>query len=121
MRSTYSRFSCSCSAAGTGTDQRRVDVSVLDDGRIAQINAHHLAVVICHPETGTKGDEITRLQRFLRELGQAPGAAAAPLFVAADRTCGWGWLPFRAAMLAAGVASAHALVPRRADLKKVGL
>ena len=32
-----------------------------------------------------------------RELGQAAGAAAKPLLVAADRTCGWGWLPYRAA------------------------
>lgn len=58
---------------------------------------HHLAVVMWYPDTGTDADEIARLQRFLRELGQATGAAASPLFVAADRTCGWGWLPYRAA------------------------
>ena len=40
-------------------------------------------------------DELPRLQRFLREMGQAGGAAAGPLFVAADAVCGWGWLPFR--------------------------
>jgi len=62
---------------------------------------HHLAVVMWYPDTGTDADEIARLQRFLRELGQATGAAATPLFVAADRTCAWGWLPYRTATPAA--------------------
>jgi DNA-binding PucR family transcriptional regulator len=62
---------------------------------------HHLAMVMWYPDTGTDGDEIARLQRFLRELGQATGAAASPLFVAADRTCAWGWLPYRTATPAA--------------------
>ena len=62
---------------------------------------HHLAVVMWYPDTGTDADAIARLQRFLRELGQATGAAATPLFVAADRTCAWGWLPYRTATPAA--------------------
>jgi DNA-binding PucR family transcriptional regulator len=62
---------------------------------------HHLAVVMWYPDTGTDADAIARLQRFLRELGQATGAAATPLFVAADRTCAWGWLAYRAATPAA--------------------
>lgn len=62
---------------------------------------HHLAVVMWYPDTGTDADAIARLQRFLRELGQATGAAATPLFVAADRTCAWGWLPYRTAIPAA--------------------
>lgn len=56
---------------------------------------HHVAVVMWYPDTGTDADAIARLQRFLRELGQATGAAATPLLVAADRTCAWGWLPYR--------------------------
>ena len=62
---------------------------------------HHLAVMMWYPATGTDADAIARLQRFLRELGQATGAAATPLFVAADRTCAWGWLPYRTATPAA--------------------
>ncbi|WP_424738178.1 PucR family transcriptional regulator [Mycobacterium sp.] len=57
---------------------------------------HHLALVMWYPDASTEGNELGRLQRFLRELGEAVGAAAGPLFVAADRTCGWGWLPYRA-------------------------
>jgi DNA-binding PucR family transcriptional regulator len=56
---------------------------------------HHLAVVLWYPQTASDRDELPRLQRFLREMGQACGAAANPLFVAADALCGWGWLPFR--------------------------
>jgi GGDEF-like domain/PucR C-terminal helix-turn-helix domain len=57
---------------------------------------HHLAVVLWYPDAVSDGNELPRLQRFLRDMGQAAGAAASPLFVAADAVCGWGWLPFRA-------------------------
>src|ERR1700742_3357463 len=59
---------------------------------------HHLALVMWYPDPGAEGDELARLQKFLRELGEATGAAGNPLFVAADRNCGWGWLPYRAAV-----------------------
>src|SRR6202021_1714327 len=58
---------------------------------------HHLGLVMWYPDAGTEGDQLARLQRFLRELAESAGAAAAPLFVAADRGCGWGWRPFLAA------------------------
>jgi hypothetical protein len=57
---------------------------------------HHLGLVLWYPNPGTEGDELARLQRFVRDLGEAAGAAASPLFVAADQSCGWGWLPYRA-------------------------
>ena len=47
---------------------------------------HHLAVIMWCPDEGTEGDELASLQRFIRELAQAAGADANPLFVAADRT-----------------------------------
>jgi DNA-binding PucR family transcriptional regulator len=58
---------------------------------------HHLGLVTWYADPGTEGDELARLQRFVRDLGEAAGAAAAPLFVAADQSCGWGWLPYRTA------------------------
>jgi PucR C-terminal helix-turn-helix domain/GGDEF-like domain len=60
---------------------------------------HHLGLVMWYPNPGTEGDELARLQRFLRDLIEATGAAASPLFVAADQSCGWGWLPYRAKTL----------------------
>ena len=56
---------------------------------------HHLAVVMWYPERSGAGDELSRLQRFLRDLAQAANAGATPLFVAADQTSGWAWLPYR--------------------------
>jgi DNA-binding PucR family transcriptional regulator len=38
-----------------------------------------------------------RMQRFVRELGEAVQAGAAPLFIAIDRSTGWAWLPFQSA------------------------
>jgi GGDEF-like domain/PucR C-terminal helix-turn-helix domain len=59
---------------------------------------HHLGLVMWYPDAGPEGDQLARLQRFLRELGEAAGADGNPLFVAADRSCGWGWLPYRASV-----------------------
>jgi DNA-binding PucR family transcriptional regulator len=59
---------------------------------------HHLGLVMWYPDASTEGHELGGLQRFLRELGEAAGAGAGSLFVAADQTCGWGWLPYRAAV-----------------------
>jgi DNA-binding PucR family transcriptional regulator len=77
--------------------QKPVDVDGATTTIRYPLRWHHLGLVMWYPDVGTKGDEIGRLQRFLRELGQASGAAASPLFIAADRTCGWGWLPYRVA------------------------
>jgi DNA-binding PucR family transcriptional regulator len=78
-----------------------IDVDAATTAIRYPLHWHHLAVVMWYPDTGAEADEIARLQRFVRELGQATGAAAAPLFVAADRTCAWGWLPYRTATPAA--------------------
>jgi hypothetical protein len=58
---------------------------------------HHVGVVMWYPEQDGVGDELGRLQRFLRDMGEAVGADAGPLFIAADQSCAWGWLPYRAA------------------------
>jgi hypothetical protein len=63
----------------------------------------HVGLVLSYPDTGAEADEPARLQRFVRELGEATSAAATPLFVAADRISAWGWPPYRAAPPAAGV------------------
>jgi DNA-binding PucR family transcriptional regulator len=77
---------------------KTIDVDAATTSIRYPLRWHHLGLVMWYPDAGTEGDELARLQRFLRELGEAAGAAASPLFVAADRTCGWGWLPYRAAV-----------------------
>jgi GGDEF-like domain/PucR C-terminal helix-turn-helix domain len=75
---------------------KAVDVDAATTSIRYPLRWHHLALVMWYP--GTEGDELARLQRFVRDLGEAAGAAASPLFVAADQSCAWAWLPYRAAV-----------------------
>jgi DNA-binding PucR family transcriptional regulator len=58
---------------------------------------HHVALLVWYPGDGGQADELARMQRFVRELGEAVQACAAPLFIAADRSTGWAWLSFQVA------------------------
>jgi DNA-binding PucR family transcriptional regulator len=74
-----------------------IDVDATSTSIRYPLRWHHLGLVMWYPDASAEGNELARLQRFLRELGDAAGAAGGALFIAADRTCGWGWLPYRAA------------------------
>lgn len=76
---------------------KAIDVDAATTSIRYPLRWHHVALVIWNPDQAADGDELAWLQSFLRELADAAGADASPLFVAADRSCGWGWLPFRAA------------------------
>jgi PucR C-terminal helix-turn-helix domain/GGDEF-like domain len=81
---------------------------------------HHLGLVMWYPDLGAEGDELARLQKFVRDLGEAVGAAGTPLFAAADQSCAWGWLPYRAAV--ADVASkVRQFVQTRPDSPSVAI
>jgi GGDEF-like domain/PucR C-terminal helix-turn-helix domain len=58
---------------------------------------HHVALVIWYPPAGSDADAVGRMQRFVRELGEAVQAGAAPLFIATDASTGWAWLSFQSA------------------------
>jgi DNA-binding PucR family transcriptional regulator len=58
---------------------------------------HHVALVVWYPAAAGEGDALARMQRFMRELGEAVQTGAAPLLIATDRSTGWAWLPFQAA------------------------
>jgi GGDEF-like domain/PucR C-terminal helix-turn-helix domain len=77
---------------------KTVDVDAATTSIRYPLRWHHVGLIMWYPDLGTEGDDLARLQRFVRELGEAAGAGAGPLFVAADRSCGWGWLPYRAAV-----------------------
>jgi DNA-binding PucR family transcriptional regulator len=62
---------------------------------------HHLAMVMWYPERSVARNELSRLQRFLQELGHEANASATPLFVATDQTSGWAWLSYKSATPAA--------------------
>jgi DNA-binding PucR family transcriptional regulator len=75
---------------------KTVDVDAATTSIRYPLRWHHLGLIMWYPDLGTEGDDLARLQRFVRELGEAAGAGAGPLFVPADRSSGWGWLPYRA-------------------------
>ncbi|MGO9251733.1 MAG: PucR family transcriptional regulator, partial [Mycobacterium sp.] len=77
---------------------KTVDVDAATTSIRYPLRWHHLGLIMWYPDLGTEGDDLARLQRFFRELGETAGAGAGPLFVAADRSCGWGWLPYRTAV-----------------------
>jgi GGDEF-like domain/PucR C-terminal helix-turn-helix domain len=79
------------------TADKAVDVDAATTSIRYPLRWHHLALVMWYPDLGTEGDELARLQRFIRDLAEA-AAAGTPLFVAADQSCAWGWLPYRAAV-----------------------
>src|SRR5262249_37485109 len=79
------------------TTTQAIDVDAATASIRYPLQWHHLAVVMWSPDGGVAGDELSRLQRFLRDLAQAANASASPLFVAADQTSGWAWLPYRSA------------------------
>jgi GGDEF-like domain/PucR C-terminal helix-turn-helix domain len=80
------------------TANKPIDVDAATTSIRYPLRWHHLGLVMWYPDAGVEGDQLGRLQRYLRELGESAGAAASPLFVAADRSCGWGWLPYRVAV-----------------------
>jgi DNA-binding PucR family transcriptional regulator len=75
---------------------KAVDVDAATTSIRYPLRWHHLALVMWYP--GAEGDELARLQRFVRDLGETAGATASPLFVAADQSCAWAWLPYRSAV-----------------------
>jgi len=79
--------------------KKAVDVDAATTSIRYPLQWHHQALVMWYPELGAQGDELARLQRFVRELGENVAAAASPLFAAADQSCAWGWLPYRAAIV----------------------
>jgi DNA-binding PucR family transcriptional regulator len=58
---------------------------------------HHVALVLWYSDASGEANELGRMQRFVRDLGSATQAGAAPLFIASDRSTGWAWLPFQSA------------------------
>jgi DNA-binding PucR family transcriptional regulator len=98
----------------------KVDVDATSDSIRYPLRWHHLAVVMWYSDEGASGDELARLQRFLRELGQTTDVGSNPLFAAADQTTGWGWLPYRSAPDNA-VESVQEFARERADPPSVAI
>jgi DNA-binding PucR family transcriptional regulator len=104
--------------------KKTVDVDETTTSIRYPLRWHHLAVILWYPDSRADEDALPHLQHFLVELGQAAGAGANPLFVAANRVTGWGWLPFKALAHDAAEATTEkirALVAERSDLPSLGI
>ncbi|MFD8246892.1 helix-turn-helix domain-containing protein [Nocardia sp. NPDC059691] len=77
------------------TETSAVDVDAATESIRYPLRWHHLALVLWYPELSTDGDELPRIQRFVRELAEAANTSARPLFAAVDRVSAWAWLPYR--------------------------
>ncbi|HEX7322589.1 MAG TPA: helix-turn-helix domain-containing protein [Mycobacterium sp.] len=86
------------------TGKESVDVDVATTSIRYPLHWHHLALIIWYPDAGAESGHLARLQQFLSELSRELNASANPLFVAADASCGWCWLPYRAAVADADAA-----------------
>ena len=104
--------------------KKTIDVDATTTSIRYPLRWHHLGVVLWYPDTRADEDALPHLQRFLVELGQAAGAGANPLFVAANRVTGWGWLPFKTAVddaLEKTTEKIRVLVAGRSDSPSLGI
>jgi len=85
-------------------ERQSVDIDSAISAIRYPLRSHHVALVVWFPAATGEADELAQMQRFVRELGVAVRAGAAPLFIAADRSTGWAWLSFQVA--ADGIVSA---------------
>ncbi|MBV8861996.1 MAG: helix-turn-helix domain-containing protein [Mycobacterium sp.] len=99
---------------------KAVDVDAATTSIRYPLRWHHVGLVVWYPDLGIEGDELARLQRFVRELGESVAAAASPLFAAADQSCAWGWLPYRSAV-ADVVPKVRSFVQQRPDSPSVAV
>ncbi|CAJ1494949.1 helix-turn-helix domain-containing protein [[Mycobacterium] kokjensenii] len=77
-----------------------LDSDTVDDGEQSAaigypLDRLHLAVVVWWREPYV-ADGMVRMDRFVRALSEFVGRQDRPLFVAADRMTGWGWIPLAA-------------------------
>ncbi|WP_235677975.1 PucR family transcriptional regulator [Mycolicibacterium sarraceniae] len=56
---------------------------------------HHVALIVGYPETDDHPDQLSRLHRFVRDLGARIEVGGNPLFAPVDAATAWVWLPYR--------------------------
>ncbi|MEV6334745.1 hypothetical protein AB0M12_08505 [Nocardia vinacea] len=73
----------------------------------------HLALILWYPHDANMGNELVRLERFLRVLAESLPTQGSALFVAADRVSGWGWIPLGVDAAPTVEALAHRFIAER--------
>jgi DNA-directed RNA polymerase specialized sigma24 family protein len=75
----------------------QIDLDSVTEAIRYPLRRTHLAVILWTSAHDAPGGELLHLEHFLRELAESLALRDSPLFVAADRVSGWGWLPMASA------------------------
>ena len=90
-------------------DDEHIDIDAATSTIGYPLGGTHLAMILSTTEPGAHEPDMLRVERLVHEVAEALNIGT-PLFIAADRTTGWAWLP-----LEAGTADPIAEVRRIAD------
>ncbi|HEY5858445.1 MAG TPA: helix-turn-helix domain-containing protein [Aldersonia sp.] len=96
-----------------------VDVDAVSTAIRYPLRRTHLALVIWYADES--GNELGRLERFLRDLTDALGASENALFIAADRVTAWAWIPLASASAAEIPSRIREFVGGETDAPRVAL
>lgn len=83
-----------------------LDVDAMTTAIRYPLRRTHVALVVWYPESG--GDRLAAAEGFIKKLAESLVVQGAPLFVPADSTTGWAWIPL------ASTAGAEAVTQIRA-------
>ena len=72
-----------------------LDVDAMTTAIRYPLRRTHVAMVVWFPDSGA--DKLAAAEGFSKHVAEAVGAAGAPLFIPADDTTGWAWMPLSAA------------------------
>lgn len=72
-----------------------LDVDAMTTAIRYPLRRTHVAVVVWYPEAG--GDKLAAAEGFIKQLADTLAVHGPPLFVPADSTTGWAWLPLPSA------------------------
>ena len=102
-------------------DTTDVDLDAITSAISYPMRRIHLGLFLWLPEETTQGDELVRLERFLRELTESLQTQGSSLFVAADRVSAWGWIPLHPAAVPTVVADIRRFVAKHDDSPSIAL
>ncbi len=96
-------------------DATDIDLDAVTSAIRYPLRRTHLGFVLWLSGETNQGDELIRLEQFLRELGESLATQGSPLFVAADRVSGWGWIPLQSGASSTAIADVKRFVAKYHD------
>lgn len=101
-------------------DADAIDVDAIGNAIGYSLRRTHLAVVVWSPETN-QGDELVRMEGFVREVAESVDSQGPPLFVAADKVTGWGWVPLSIEVAQLAVARIRGLAETHTEAPSIAI